>query len=202
MVRFHTTFLIEALISLLLSTHCFLFLTFFFFHNFVYSSLSSSFTGTTTGISAHDRALTVRQLISPRVHASDFSRPGHMVPLRAREGGVLTRMGHTEAGVDLCRMTGQAPGGVLCELVNDDLSGSMARRDDCRAFADRWGLKMVSIEMLADWRRRHESSNWKKAGGGYNIWNRRKTQSIILILHWICICSDTLDYTYPISPLC
>lgn len=112
--------------------------------------------GTTTGISAHDRALTVRQLISPSSRASDFSRPGHMVPLRAREGGVLTRMGHTEAGVDLCRMTGQFPGGVLCELVNDDATGSMARRDDCRAFADRWGLKMVSIEMLANWRRQHE----------------------------------------------
>ncbi|KAH8117056.1 3,4-dihydroxy-2-butanone 4-phosphate synthase [Phellopilus nigrolimitatus] len=111
--------------------------------------------GTTTGISAHDRALTIRSLISPSASSADFSRPGHMVPLRARPGGVLERTGHTEAGVDLCRLTGQAPGGVLCELVNDDAEGSMARRDDCRAFADRWGLKMISVEMLAEWRRRH-----------------------------------------------
>ncbi|KAI5119957.1 hypothetical protein M0805_002146 [Coniferiporia weirii] len=109
--------------------------------------------GTTTGISAHDRALTARSLVSPGARAADFSRPGHMVPLRAREGGVLVRTGHTEAGVELCALTGQAPGGVLCELVNDDAAGSMARRDDCRAFADRWGLKMVGVEMLAEWRR-------------------------------------------------
>ena len=68
------------------------------------------------------------------------------------------RQGHTEASVDLCQLTGQSPGGVLCELVNDDLEGSMARRDDCRLFADRWGLKMVSVEMLQDWRRTHESN--------------------------------------------
>lgn len=87
--------------------------------------------------------------------AEDFSRPGHMVPLRAREGGVLVRRGHTEAGADLCALTGLAKGGVLCELVNDDVAGSMMRRDDCRAFADTWGLRMVSIEQLVDWRRRH-----------------------------------------------
>ena len=79
-----------------------------------------------------------------------------MVPLRARPGGVLERKGHTEAGIDLCRITGQPLGGLLCELVNDDLEGTMARRDDCRAFADRWGLKMISVEMLAQWRRDHE----------------------------------------------
>ncbi|KAL5529569.1 hypothetical protein ACEPAG_5554 [Sanghuangporus baumii] len=113
--------------------------------------------GTTTGISAHDRALTVRSLVSPSARASDFSRPGHMVPLRARPGGVLARPGHTEAGIDLCRLTGKAPGGVLCELVNDNVEGSMARRDDCRLFADVWGLRMVSVEMLKEWRRVHES---------------------------------------------
>jgi len=71
------------------------------------------------------------------------------------EGGVLVRKGHTESGVDLCRLTNQPPAGVLCELVNDDAQGTMARRDDCRAFADRWGLKMISVEMLAEWRRSH-----------------------------------------------
>lgn len=77
------------------------------------------------------------------------------MPLRAVDGGVLARKGHTESGVDLCRLTNQPLGGVLCELVNDDAEGTMARRDDCRAFADRWGLKMISVEMLAEWRRIH-----------------------------------------------
>lgn len=111
--------------------------------------------GTSTGISAADRSATVRALASPTSRADDFTRPGHMVPLRARTGGVLTRMGHTESAVDLCRLTGLPAAGVLCELVNDDAKGSMARRDDCRAFADRWGLKMISVEMLAEWRRHH-----------------------------------------------
>nr|GAT45194.1 GTP cyclohydrolase II [Mycena chlorophos] len=111
--------------------------------------------GTTTGISAGDRSRTVRALASASTTAADFNRPGHMVPLRAVEGGVLVRKGHTESGVDLCRLTGQPPAGVLCELVNDDAEGTMARRDDCRAFADRFGLKMISVEMLAEWRRSH-----------------------------------------------
>lgn len=109
--------------------------------------------GTSTGISAHDRSLTVRALASPHVRHNDFTRPGHMVPLRARDGGVLTRKGHTESSVDLCLLTDQPLAGVLCELVNDDVMGTMARRDDCRAFADRWGLKMVSVEMIAEWKR-------------------------------------------------
>jgi len=111
--------------------------------------------GTTTGISAHDRALTVRALASPTSTASDFTRPGHMVPLRAREGGVSVRKGHTESAVDLCLLTGQRPAGVLCEIVNDNPQGTMARRDDCRAFADRYGLKMISVEMIAQWRKQH-----------------------------------------------
>jgi 3,4-dihydroxy-2-butanone 4-phosphate synthase len=109
--------------------------------------------GTTTGISAHDRALTAQALASPSALPSDFTRPGHMVPLRAREGGVLTRKGHTESAVDLCMLTHLPQAGLLCELVNDDAEGTMARRDDCRAFADRWGLRMISVEMLAEWRR-------------------------------------------------
>ncbi|TFK18969.1 GTP cyclohydrolase II [Coprinopsis marcescibilis] len=113
--------------------------------------------GTTTGISAHDRSLTVRALASSSSRAEDFSRPGHMVPLRAREGGVSTRRGHTESAVDLCRLTGQSLAGVLCEIVNDDAQGSMARRDDCRAFADRWGVKMISIDQLLEWRNSHPS---------------------------------------------
>jgi 3,4-dihydroxy 2-butanone 4-phosphate synthase len=114
--------------------------------------------GTSTGISAHDRALTARALASPSSIASDFSRPGHMVPLRAREGGVLTRKGHTESAIDLCLLTRQPLAGLLCEIVNDDAQGTMARRDDCRAFADRWGIKMISVEMLAQFKRQQQQA--------------------------------------------
>jgi len=126
-------------------------------HRTAYTVTVDYKTGTTTGISAHDRALTARKLVDSQARPEDFSRPGHMVPLRARVGGVLTRKGHTEAAIDMCKLTGLPAGGLLCELVNDDEQGSMARRDDCRAFADRWGLKMISVEMIARWRREHES---------------------------------------------
>ncbi|KAH7106106.1 GTP cyclohydrolase II [Auriculariales sp. MPI-PUGE-AT-0066] len=124
-------------------------------HRTAYTITADYKHGTSTGISAHDRALTTRQLSTPSLGATpeDFTRPGHMVPLRARSGGVLERRGHTEAGVDLCRLTGQPAAGLLCELVNDDAEGTMARRDDCRAFADRWGLKMISIDQLVEHRR-------------------------------------------------
>jgi len=112
--------------------------------------------GTTTGISAHDRALTARKL-AQGAPAHEFNRPGHLVPLRAREGGTLTRKGHTEAAVDLCRVTGLPPAGLLCELVNDDLQGTMARRNDCRAFANKHGLKMISVEMIAEYKRKIEA---------------------------------------------
>lgn len=115
--------------------------------------------GTTTGISAHDRALTARALASSTSQASHFSRPGHMVPLRARTGGVLTRPGHTESAIDLCGLTSLPPAGLLCELVNDNEEGSMMRRDDCRVFADKWGIKMISVEMIKEWRRKVEGTN-------------------------------------------
>ncbi|KAH9986098.1 3,4-dihydroxy-2-butanone 4-phosphate synthase [Russula compacta] len=116
--------------------------------------------GTSTGISAHDRALTARALAAPNTvaHAQDFTRPGHMVPLRARPGGVLTRRGHTEAAVDLCALAGLPRAGVLCELVNDDEAGTMMRRDACRAFADRFGLPMISVAMLVAYREQTEST--------------------------------------------
>ncbi|KIY45020.1 3,4-dihydroxy-2-butanone 4-phosphate synthase [Fistulina hepatica ATCC 64428] len=127
-------------------------------HRTAYTVTVDCKNGTTTGISAHDRALTVRSLASPHTKPENFTRPGHMVPLRAREGGVLTRKGHTESAIDLCLLTNQLPAGVLCELVNDDPQGTMARRDDCRAFADRWGLKMISVEMLVKYRRSLEAA--------------------------------------------
>ena len=101
-------------------------------------------TGTTTGISAHDRALTARSLASSKTTPSDITRPGHIVPLRAAAGGTAVRRGHTESAVDLCILSGLTkpeqdgvPAGVLCELVEDNEDGSMMRRDGCRAFADK-----------------------------------------------------------------
>ncbi|PLW29516.1 hypothetical protein PCANC_11105 [Puccinia coronata f. sp. avenae] len=107
---------------------------------------------TTTGISAHDRALAAYKLSDPSSRAVDFTRPGHMVPLRAREGGVLKRRGHTEAAIDLCKLAGLPLAGIICELVKPDCPlGSMARRDDCAQFARQWKLKMISIEDLVQY---------------------------------------------------
>lgn len=110
---------------------------------------------TSTGISAADRAATVRALVDPRRSSQDFTRPGHVFPLRARPGGVLKRAGHTEAAVDLARLAGMAPAGVLAEIVNDD--GTMARRPQLQEFARRHGLEVVTIADLVRFRRRHES---------------------------------------------
>jgi len=110
--------------------------------------------GTSTGISAADRAATLRALADPATGAADFARPGHVFPLRARAGGVLERRGHTEASVDLARLAGLAPAGVLCELVNED--GSMARVPELRAFAERHGLIFITIAELVAHRRRTE----------------------------------------------
>jgi 3,4-dihydroxy 2-butanone 4-phosphate synthase/GTP cyclohydrolase II len=110
--------------------------------------------GTTTGISAADRAATLRALADPHVGASEFSRPGHVFPLRAREWGVLRRPGHTEAASDLARLAGLRPYGVLCELVEDD--GSMMRRPSLMRFAARHGLPLISIADLIRHRRRVE----------------------------------------------
>lgn len=102
---------------------------------------------TTTGISAHDRALTVRKLADPTSTSATFNRPGHMLPLRARDGGVLERRGHTEAAVDLCKLAGLPPVGVICELVKAD-DGLMARRDDCLKFAQEHNLKVTTIDAM------------------------------------------------------
>jgi 3,4-dihydroxy 2-butanone 4-phosphate synthase / GTP cyclohydrolase II len=110
--------------------------------------------GVTTGISAEDRSRTVRVLVDSATEAYEIVRPGHIFPLRYAEGGVLRRPGHTEAAVDLARMAGLAPGGVLAEVVNDD--GTMARLPQLRAFADQHGLALISIEQLIAHRRRSE----------------------------------------------
>ncbi len=110
--------------------------------------------GTSTGISASDRAATLRALVDPSKSPEDFNRPGHVFPLRARPGGVLKRAGHTEAAVDLARLAGRAPAGVLCEIVNDD--GTMQQGASLRRFADEHGLPLVSIADLIRYRRRSE----------------------------------------------
>lgn len=102
--------------------------------------------GTSTGISAADRALTLNALADPASRPDDFARPGHIFPLRARAGGVLERPGHTEAALDLAVLAGRRPAGVLCEIVNDD--GSMARRPELLAFAREHGLPIITIEQL------------------------------------------------------
>jgi 3,4-dihydroxy 2-butanone 4-phosphate synthase/GTP cyclohydrolase II len=111
--------------------------------------------GTSTGISAGDRAATVRALIDPATLATDLNRPGHIFPLRYRAGGVLKRAGHTEATVDLCRLAGKYPSGVLCEIVTQDKAG-MARLPELEAFAANHGLPLVSIADLIRYRRHHE----------------------------------------------
>jgi 3,4-dihydroxy 2-butanone 4-phosphate synthase/GTP cyclohydrolase II len=111
--------------------------------------------GTTTGISATDRAATIAALIDPATRPGDLARPGHMYPLRYREGGVLTRGGHTEAAVDLARMAGLYPAGVLCEVVSEDKTG-MARLPELERFATEHGLVMISIADLIRYRRQRE----------------------------------------------
>ncbi|MCV7077462.1 3,4-dihydroxy-2-butanone-4-phosphate synthase, partial [Mycobacterium szulgai] len=112
--------------------------------------------GVGTGISASDRATTMRLLADPASVSEDFSRPGHVVPLRAKDGGVLRRPGHTEAAVDLARMAGLQPAGAICEIVSQKDEGSMAQTDELRVFADEHGLAMITIADLISWRRKHE----------------------------------------------
>lgn len=111
----------------------------------------------TTGISATSRAETIQRLADPTTTRLDFTRPGHIVPLRAVEGGVLARDGHTEAAVDLSVLAGLRPAGVLCEIVSEDDPTDMARGPELRRFSDQHGLAMISIEQLIDYRRRTES---------------------------------------------
>ncbi len=110
--------------------------------------------GITTGISAYDRATTIRVLADPHARPEDLVMPGHVFPLRAREGGVLVRPGHTEAAVDLARLAGLVPAGVICEILAED--GHMARLPALEAFAQAHGLKIVTIADLITYRRRHE----------------------------------------------
>lgn len=109
---------------------------------------------TTTGISAHDRAATVQAIIDPESRPEDFTRPGHMFPLRYHPGGVLARPGHTEAIVDLCNLAGLYPAGIVCEMMDED--GSMSRLPALERFAEVHGLKILSIAQIVAYRRHHE----------------------------------------------
>lgn len=111
--------------------------------------------GTTTGISTSDRAKTIQALVNPETEPTDLGRPGHIFPLKAKQGGVLRRAGHTEAAVDFSRLAGLTPGGVLVEILKDD--GTMARLPDCREIADKFNLKLVSIADLIEYRMQKES---------------------------------------------
>lgn len=106
--------------------------------------------GVSTGVSAEDRVTTIKTAIAENAKPSDLNRPGHMFPLRAKEGGVLARRGHTEASVDLARMAGFFPAGVICEITNDD--GTMARTPEIVAFAQKFGYPVLTIEDLVHYR--------------------------------------------------
>ena len=124
---------------------------------------------TTTGISAFERASTILKVLDPKAQATDFKRPGHIFPLEAKEGGVLKRTGHTEAAVDLARMAGLYPAGVICEIMNED--GTMARVPELLSFVKFHGLKIITIEDLIAYRRKHE----------VNV--RRETEAILPTKH-------------------
>jgi 3,4-dihydroxy 2-butanone 4-phosphate synthase/GTP cyclohydrolase II len=111
--------------------------------------------GTSTGISTADRSKTIKALVDPETHPSELGKPGHIFPLRAKEGGVLRRVGHTEAAIDLARLAGFRPAGVLVEIMNED--GTMARLPELRVIADKHDLKLISIADLIAYRLKHES---------------------------------------------
>jgi 3,4-dihydroxy 2-butanone 4-phosphate synthase len=129
-------------------------------------SIDSSDPSVTTGISAQDRSLACRTLASPTAKFEDFRRPGHIIPLEAKSGGVRERKGHTEAAVEFCRLAGKSPVGVIAELVEDgeliegipEIRGNngMMRRDGCLKFGKKWGIKVCTIEDLVEYLERTE----------------------------------------------
>jgi len=123
-------------------------------------SIDSEDPSVTTGISAHDRAVTCNSLASPDVKAEHFRRPGHVFPLRAKDGGVRVRRGHTEAAIDLCRLAGLAPASAICEIVDEGEQvegvterkfGGMLRAEGCLKFARKWGIKICTIEDMVEY---------------------------------------------------
>lgn len=124
-------------------------------HGTAYTITVDAAEGTTTGISAHDRGLTCRTLAQSTSKPTDFLKPGHICPLRAADNGVLQRRGHTEAAVDLCKLSGLPPVGVICELVNDDEQGTMMRLNNCVEFGKKFNIPIITIEDLAQYIKTH-----------------------------------------------
>src|SRR5579871_3757092 len=134
--------------------------------------------GVTTGISAADRAHTIRVAVNPASKPSDLARPGHVFPLRAREGGVLVRAGQTEAAVDLARLAGLEPGGVICEIMNED--GTMARVPQLIKFCEKHGMLMISVASLIRYRHRTEHFLERRAEGCLRTdWGDFKTVTFV-----------------------
>ncbi|KAG0663580.1 3,4-dihydroxy 2-butanone 4-phosphate synthase [Maudiozyma exigua] len=117
-------------------------------HGTAYTITCDVAEGTTTGISAHDRALTCKALANKNAKPTDFLKPGHICPLRCDDKGVLGRRGHTEAAVDLCKLSGLSPVGAIGELVNDNEQGSMMRLDHCKEFSKKYNIPLISLEDL------------------------------------------------------
>jgi len=111
---------------------------------------------TTTGISAFERALTIEKMVGENAQANDFTRPGHIFPLIANAGGVLSRNGHTEAAVDLAKLAGRFPSGIICEILKED--GTMARVDDLKVISQKFDLKMITIKELIEYRLKREEA--------------------------------------------
>ncbi|HET9377908.1 MAG TPA: bifunctional 3,4-dihydroxy-2-butanone-4-phosphate synthase/GTP cyclohydrolase II [Chthoniobacterales bacterium] len=155
--------------------------------------------GVTTGISAADRTRTIRLLSDPSTRADDLVRPGHVFPLRYREGGVLRRAGHTEAAVDLARLAGLRPAGVLAEVVNDD--GSMARLRELFAFAEQHQLKLCSIEQLIAYRRAREKLIVKEQEvdlpTDYGNFRLHLYRSLVDDVHHLALVRGTISATTP-----
>ncbi len=133
-------------------------------------TVSVDYKTTSTGISAFERADTVRALIDPNAKPEDFRKPGHIFPLRYKPGGVLRRTGHTEGSIDLCKMAGLYPAAVICEIMNPD--GSMARLPELLEFAKVHNMKIVSVADLIEYRRRREKmiNRVADAKTSYKVW--------------------------------
>jgi 3,4-dihydroxy 2-butanone 4-phosphate synthase/GTP cyclohydrolase II len=126
------------------------------FHTSFYEPIDAAHHhGTTTGISAFERCITAKLICDENAGKDDFIKPGHLFPIVAKESGVLVRQGHTEAGVDLCKLTGHYPAAIICEIMNDD--GSMMRRDDLSVFADKHKLPIISIQQIVEYRMMNEN---------------------------------------------
>ena len=156
--------------------------------------------GTTTGISAYDRAITIQRAISPQAKPSDFVKPGHVFPLRARKGGVLKRTGHTEAAVDLARLAGLYPAGVICEIMDED--GTMMRLPKLIDFARKHNLKIISIADLVEYRMKRESLIRREAKATlptpYGTWDIYVYTSIVDNKEHVALVMGEIDENEPV----